>query len=340
MLPLFAVLATSTAFAEEAPASPMLRGIAELWGGVTLAAESAGATPALQLRRLAAGAEWESGSGFRAKVLLDGAQAAGVAAPQVVVHDAWAAIASPGETGVSGRLGVARPSFGVMDRFEDSRRYWVAGDSAELERLAGWQPESALAASFRGFGQRWSVAAELGDAAPLTSTSQNFAAVEARGRGQVRFGGEKLAVRTGASVAYRLPGLAEGPTRLLGEVHVELESPRFAALISGVGGTEGAEGMPRVGAMVTLAAPIPVGGEAVREVGFVLGGLAYDPTITGLPDEEDIPDAELRGRAGFNVGWAAGADSLITGLGFTVVSPQDIAEPVSETVNLEVAWRF
>ncbi|GDX82677.1 hypothetical protein LBMAG42_44880 [Deltaproteobacteria bacterium] len=342
MFPLFAALLAAPAFAEEAaPAAPPgLVGIAEVWGGFTLRTDSAGATPTLNLRRLAAGAEWSHASGFRAKLLLDGAQAAGMAEPQIVVRDAWAGTRSAGGTGVFGRVGAARASFGVMDRFEEGRRFWVAGDSAELERVAGWQPESAVAATVGGFGKRWSATAELGDAAPLTSTGLNFSAVEARGRGELHLGGEDLAVHTGASVAYRLPGLDETDTRLLGEAHVELVSPRLSALISGVGGTEGADGMPLAGAMVTLAAPIPVGGEVVREVGFVVGGIAYDPTLTGLPDAEDIPDAELRARAGVNLTWKVGARSLVTGLGFSAVSPQDIALPVTETLNLEAAWRF
>lgn len=342
MLPLFAVLAASPAFAEEAPPPDAggLVGIAEVWGGITVQTDSPGATPALQLRRLAAGAEWNNASGFRAKLLLDGAQAAGAAEPQVAVHDAWAGVRSAGKTGVFGRVGAARPSFGVMDRFEDGRRFWIAGDSEELERVAGWQAESAVAATVGGFGERWSAAAELGDATPLTSTGLNFSAVEARGRGELHLGGEKLAVHPGMSVAYRLPGLDEAEARLLGEAHVEVVSPRFSALISGVGGTEGAEGMPLAGAMVTLAAPIPVGGEVVREVGLVVGGLAYDPTITGLPDEEDVPDAALRARVGVNLTWKVGERSLITGLGYSAVSPQDIALPVTETLNLEAAWRF
>ena len=320
----------STAAAEETH----LVGMAEVWGGLVLPVGEEIGRLSPGLRRLAAGGDWQSGQGVQARLLLDAAPRVPGEA-QVSVLDAWVTIQGQGATSFSGRIGVARPEFGVMSAFESERVYWVAGDSAELERIGGFQPESALSATLGAHGRGWNVAAEVGDALPVTTTGSNFAAVEVRARGA--WGSEDRALRGGASAAYRLPGA--GSSRLLGEAHVEWRASSIGVLLTGLGGTEGPDATPLAGGMFTLAAPVPVGGGLVRSVSFVVGGLAWDPTLTGLPEAEDVPDAVLRARAGVNVRWG-GVDSLITGLGFSASVPQDIAQPIGESLSLEAAWRF
>lgn len=331
MLPLLAAL-LSTASAEEHG----LVGIAEVWGGVALPVGGEIGPFSPSLRRLAAGGDWQSGRGVHARLLLDGAPRASGEA-QVSVLDAWVSLKGQGATSVYGRIGVARPEFGVMGTFESDRDYWVAGDSAELERFGGFQPESALSTTLGARGQGWNVAAELGDAAPVTTTGSNFAAVEVRARGG--WGADESALRGGASLAYRLRGETSGSSRLLGEAHVEWRAPRIGVLLTGLGGTEGPDATPLAGGMFTLAARVPVGDGLVRSVSFVVGGLAWDPTLTGLPEADDVPDATLHARAGVNVGWG-GDDSLITGFGLSATVPQDIAQPIGESLSLEAAWRF
>lgn len=311
-----------------------VRGAGEVWLGIG-GDPSTTAPVAPSLRRLAAGLEARAGV-VRARAYLATDQGGAVQ-----VLDGW--VAAEGTTPVAGfgRLGVARPAFGLADRLEDERRFWVAGASQELERASGWLPEATLGAGGGVRGQRWSVGAELADAGGDDLLGAvDLAAVEARARAACSFGPESRTVRVGVSAAWRMGLLEEASPRLLGALDAELVTARVGLVAQVVAGTEGEDGLPRFGALALGNAVIPVGGAAVRQVDVVAGGGGWDATLTGLPDEEDQPDAWWEARAGANVRWATPESELVTGLGYRLGIPQDLAVPLSHALLLEAAWRY
>ena len=327
-----AVEAPATPAAPEALEAPALRGAGELWLNVQLPTDGEGASAAV--RKAAVGFALARGA-FTAKLLV-----AGERPGTVRLDDAWVGVATDGPVKGWARLGVARPGFGVADRFEEERQFWVAGRSAELERRSGWLPQSSAALAAGATGARWSASAELADAG-AAAPAPTFAALEARGRGVASFGGtpEAPRLRLGASAAYRAPLADDASSRLLGGVHAELSAGAVHLFGEGIVGTE-AEGTPLAGGLGAMAVTVPLVSPALRSFVLVLAGGGWDPAITGLADEEDAPDAKYEARAGANLLWNTPDSSLLTGVGYLLDVPQSLALAVTQTVVVEAAWRY
>lgn len=312
---------------------PAVRGVGELW--VNVSADAAGGDAVPAVRKAAVGLAAEGGA-FTARVLVGGES------PDTVrIEDAWLQVGSSGSVRGWARLGVARPGFGVADSFEEGRRYWVAGRSAELERRSGWLPQSSAGLAAGAEGARWSASVELADAA-AAEPAPSFDALETRGRGLVGLGGtpESPLVRVGASVAWRAPLADSASSRLLGAVHAELSAGPVQLLAEGMAGTEGEAGVPLAGGLAALAVNVPIRAPAFRTFSVVLAGGGWDSALTGLPESEDVPDAWYEGRAGANLTWNLPATRLVTGVGYLLDVPQDLALPVEQTVVGEAAWQF
>ena len=321
--------------AEAAVLAPLdgVRGLGELWLGVGFDPSTTQA-PTLSLRRLAAGVAVDGGL-VSGRVYLS---AGGVEA--LVVEDAWLRIEEPGPTGAFGRIGIARPAFGLADDLEDGRRFWVAGASAELDRAGGFFPQATLGVGGGGGTQRWDLTGEVADAGGTSPTEVvDLDAVEARGRVRGDFGDDALGVRVGGSVAWRTPALGESTPRTVAAISAAAHSERLSIVGEFLAGVEGDDGVPLVGGLVLLAVDTPVGG-ALRSFGLVVGGGGWDPTLTGLPDEQDTPDATYDGRAGANLHWSAPGSSLLTGVGYHLTVPQDIEAPIAHALLVEAAWRY
>lgn len=329
----------------EGRAKDGLRGLGEVWAGVGFPLGDGAGDPAPALRRLAGGAEWRGGPVVgRVYLRFDAASDAGVH-----LEDAWLRAGAHDGQGGFGRLGVARPAFAAMDRFEEGRRYWVPGASAELERSAGFEPDATLGLGGGYVGAHVTASIELADAADggeagTPADQVDFEALEARGRVVLALGGEGEAApgQVGLSVGYRAPALGEATPRLLGALHAELNLRRVHLFVEGLGGMQGeaADQVPLVGGMATLAMDVPFSGDVVRQLSFVVGGLAWDPAISGLPEAKDVPDAEYRARAAANLAWVVGPSDLVTGVGWELTVPQDLAVPVSQALVVEAAWRY
>lgn len=144
----------------------------------------------------------------------------------------------------------------------------------------------------------------------------------------------------GASVAWRAPLADSASSRLLGAVHAELSAGPVQLLAEGMAGTEGEAGVPLAGGLAALAVNVPIRAPAFRTFSVVLAGGGWDSALTGLPESEDVPDAWYEGRAGANLTWNLPATRLVTGVGYLLDVPQDLALPVEQTVVGEAAWQF
>ncbi len=328
-------LAEPVPTAEATTPAPLdrVRGLGELWLGVGFDPATTQA-PTLSLRRLAAGMAVDGGL-VSGRVYLS----AGGVEP-VVVEDAWLRIGEQGPSEVFGRLGIARPAFGLADDLEDGRRFWVAGASAELERAGGFFPQATLGVGGGGGNQRWDVFAEVADAGGVSPLQvSDLDAVEARGRVRGHLGDDDVDVGLGASVAWRTPALGDAAPRTMVGVSAAASTARLSVVGELLAGVEGEDAVPLVGGLLLVAVDTPLAG-ALRAFGLVVGGGGWDPTLTGLPDESDAPDATYEGRAGANLGWATTGASLITGVGYHLTVPQDINLPISHALLVEAAWRY
>jgi hypothetical protein len=322
--------------AREGEEAPRVRGAGELW--VNAAVPLGGGEAGAAVRRAAVG--FAVAHPVVTGRLLVAGETVG-AEPAVRLDDAWLRVQTRGSVRGWARFGVARPAFGVSDRFEEERHYWVAGRSAELERQSGWLPSASAGLAAGVAGARWEASAELADAA-AAAPAPTFDAVEARGRASLGVGGTEEAplARLGVSAAFRSPLAGEQSERLLGAVHAEVAAGRFRLFAEGLVGSDGPEATPLVGGLAAAAAEVPVATGPVRAVGVVLAGGGWDPALSGLPENEDVPDAWYEGRAGLNVHWRVRESSFLTGVGYLLDVPQDLALPVTQTFVVEAAWRY
>ncbi len=308
-------------------------GLGEVWLGVRFDPSTTQA-PTISLRRLAAGMALDGG-------LVSGRVYLSAGGPEpVVVEDAWIRVGESGPAGAVGRLGIARPAFGLADNLEEGRRFWIAGASAEVERAGGVFPQATLGIGGGGGNRRWNVYGEVADAggdSPLEVIDLH--AVEVRGRVRGHFGTDDVGVELGASLAWRAPALGEIAPRTVAAIQAAAHSQRLSVIGELLAGVEGDDAVPLVGGLALLAVNTPLGG-ALRAFDVVVGGGGWDPTLTGFPDEEDTPDATYEGRAGANLGWATPRTSLITGLGYHLSVPQDTALPIGHSLLVEAAWRY